>query len=103
MQISWSLPASARALVLSLQHGLIVRLVMAYGSSLISAVYVSGFHIAAIGVDCVWTCETIADTSNYTLNMITLHWQTHAAAQMHNIYNASTQNLVIYWRQIYKY
>eukprot|EP00953_Heterococcus_sp_UTEX-ZZ885_P002572 1903-Heterococcus_DN1.PRE.3 len=47
----FSLPASARALVLSLQHGLIVRIVVAYGSSLISAVYISGVHIAAIGVD----------------------------------------------------
>jgi hypothetical protein len=43
-----------------------VRIVVAYGSSLISAVYISGFHIAAIGVevDSVWTCETIAHTSN---------------------------------------
>jgi hypothetical protein len=51
MQISWSLPALARALVLSLQQGLVVRIVMAYGSSLISAVYIIDFHIAAIGVD----------------------------------------------------
>jgi hypothetical protein len=33
---------------------------MAYGSSLISAVYFIDFHIAAIGVDFVWTCEAIA-------------------------------------------
>ena len=67
MQISWSLPASARALVLSLQHGLIVRIVVAYGSSLISAVYFIDFHIAAIGVDFVWTCEAIALTSSYIM------------------------------------
>jgi hypothetical protein len=71
MQISWSLPASARALVLSLQHGLIVRIVVAYGSSLISAVYISGFHIAAIGVDSVWTCETIAHTLNFWAVQVT--------------------------------
>jgi hypothetical protein len=35
---------------------------MAYGSSLISAVYIIGFRIAAIGVDFVYTCETIALT-----------------------------------------
>ena len=36
---------------------------MTYGSSLISAVYFIDFHIAAIGVDFVWTCEAIALTS----------------------------------------
>jgi hypothetical protein len=38
---------------------------MAYNSSLISAVYFIDFHIAAIGVDSVWTCETIAPTFNF--------------------------------------
>jgi hypothetical protein len=49
-------------------NGLIVRIVVACGSSLISAVYISGFYIAAIGVDSVWTCETIAHTSNIHLD-----------------------------------
>jgi hypothetical protein len=39
---------------------------MAYGSSLISAVYFIDLHIAAIGVDFVWTCEAIALTSSVT-------------------------------------
>jgi hypothetical protein len=34
MQISWSLPASAGALFVSLQHGVVVQIVMAYGSPL---------------------------------------------------------------------
>jgi hypothetical protein len=41
---------------------------MTYGSSRISAVYFIDFHIAAIGVDFVWTCEAIALTSNIHLD-----------------------------------
>jgi hypothetical protein len=37
-----------------------VRTVMAYGSSLISEVCIIDFHIAAIGVDFVCTCEATA-------------------------------------------
>jgi hypothetical protein len=71
----------------SLRHGLIVRIVVAYGSSLISAVYISGFHIAAIGVDAVWTCETIEHTSNLSFKQI---------YQTINLYHCNTSKLVFY-------
>jgi hypothetical protein len=41
------------SLLRTVKHGLIVRIVMAYGSSLISAVYVIDFRTATIGVDFV--------------------------------------------------